>query len=357
MISDLATNIRKYRKDRGLTQEQLAEALGVTTGAVYKWEAEKSLPEIGMLMEIADFFDMSVDVLLGYEVRKNDKENMLKRINELVRSRNPKEVEKEAEKVISKYPNSFKVIYTCAKAYHGVGVDFKKEEHFRRALELYQRSILLLEDNMDSEINLFSIHKNMSGVYMEIGELDTALNLLKSNNPCGLHNAAIGHLMAYSDREDYEAMQYLSTAFFDSMGTISLMVAGYIKVYLDREDYQAIIDITDWYLAMIRGVREEGKKNFWMRTESLFMAIQGDVYCRFGEEQKAIQLLKDAKIMAIQFDEDPYWGLEGFRFIEIKEDWYIHDSLGETAMMAIEKMLEEYASDKTKKLWKQIFTS
>ena len=55
MTTKLAENIRKYRKERGLTQEQLAEALGVTTGAVYKWEAEKSLPEIGMLMEIADF--------------------------------------------------------------------------------------------------------------------------------------------------------------------------------------------------------------------------------------------------------------------------------------------------------------
>lgn len=354
MTTKLAENIRKYRKERGLTQEQLAEALGVTTGAVYKWEAEKSLPEIGMLMEIADFFDMSVDVLLGYEVRKNDKENMLERLNDLVRSRNPKGVEQEAEKVLCKYPNNFKVVYTCAKAYHCTGVDFKNEEHFRRAIELYQRSILLLEDNTDSEINLFSIQKNMSGVYMELGELEKALDLLMSNNPCGLHNAAIGHLMAYSDKKENEAMKYLSTAFFDSMGTISLMIAGFIKVYLDREDYQSIIGITDWYLMTIRGVREEGKQNFWMRTESLFMAIQGDVYCRLEQEEKAIQLLKTAKKMAIQFDENPYWGVGSFRFIEIKEDWHIHDSLGETAMMVIEKMLEEFASNKTQKLWKKI---
>lgn len=354
MTTNLAENIRKYRKERGLTQEQLAEALGVTTGAVYKWEAEKSLPEIGMLMEIADFFDMSVDVLLGYEVRKNDKENMLKRLNDLVRSRNPKGVEQEAEKVLCKYPNNFEVVYTCAKAYHCTGVDFKNESCFRRAIELYQKAILLLEDNRDSEINLFSIHKMMSSVYMELGEIETALTLLKSNNPCGLHDAAIGHMMAYSEKEENEAMKYLSSAFFDVMGNISLMVAGFMKVYLDREEYQSIIDITDWYLATIRGVRKEGEQNFWMRTESLFMAIQGDVYCRFGEEQKAIQLLKEAKEMAVQFDENPYWGLESFRFIEIGEDWYIHDSLGETAMMAIENMLEEFAVDKTKKLWKKI---
>lgn len=52
-----SSEYKKYRKARNLTQEQLAEALSVTTGAVYKWESEKSLPEVGMLMELADFFD------------------------------------------------------------------------------------------------------------------------------------------------------------------------------------------------------------------------------------------------------------------------------------------------------------
>ena len=42
----LAENIRALRKQRNLTQEQLAEVLGVTVGAVYKWEAGLSLPEL-----------------------------------------------------------------------------------------------------------------------------------------------------------------------------------------------------------------------------------------------------------------------------------------------------------------------
>lgn len=55
MTNKLAENIRAFRKARSLTQEQLAEVLGVTTGAVYKWEARLSQPELGMLMELADF--------------------------------------------------------------------------------------------------------------------------------------------------------------------------------------------------------------------------------------------------------------------------------------------------------------
>ncbi len=71
MENKLAENIRTFRKQRALTQEQLAEVLGVTVGAVYKWEARLSQPELSTIMELADFFDTSVDVLLVYELKDN----------------------------------------------------------------------------------------------------------------------------------------------------------------------------------------------------------------------------------------------------------------------------------------------
>ena len=65
METKLAENIKAFRKERSLTREQLSEVLGVTPGAVYKWEAKLSIPELDLIMEMADFFDTSVDVLLG----------------------------------------------------------------------------------------------------------------------------------------------------------------------------------------------------------------------------------------------------------------------------------------------------
>lgn len=62
----LGESIRSRRKKMGLTQEQLAEALGVTTGAVHKWESGKTTPELTMLVQIAQFFETSIDELLGY---------------------------------------------------------------------------------------------------------------------------------------------------------------------------------------------------------------------------------------------------------------------------------------------------
>ena len=84
----LAENIRTFRKERSLTQEQLAEALGVTAGAVYKWEAKLSIPELELIVQMADFFDISVDVLLGYEIKDNRLEATVKRLRELRRSKN-----------------------------------------------------------------------------------------------------------------------------------------------------------------------------------------------------------------------------------------------------------------------------
>ena len=51
----LAENIRSFRKQRSMTQEQLAEVLGVTVGAVYKWEARLSSPELSLIMEMAGY--------------------------------------------------------------------------------------------------------------------------------------------------------------------------------------------------------------------------------------------------------------------------------------------------------------
>lgn len=67
MEQTLGKRIAEGRKRLCLTQEQLAEKLGVTAQAVSKWENDQSCPDISILPQLADIFGTSVDALLGRE--------------------------------------------------------------------------------------------------------------------------------------------------------------------------------------------------------------------------------------------------------------------------------------------------
>lgn len=108
----LAENIRSFRKQRSLTQEQLAEVLGVTVGAVYKWEAGLSIPELNLIMEIADFFDTSVDVLLGYEMKDNRLRTTVQRLKEYRHNKDHAGLT-EAEKALKNIPTPLTLSITA----------------------------------------------------------------------------------------------------------------------------------------------------------------------------------------------------------------------------------------------------
>lgn len=65
MEQSLGKRISQYRKSKGLTQDKLAEQLGVTAQAVSKWENDQSCPDITMLPKLAEIFDITTDELLG----------------------------------------------------------------------------------------------------------------------------------------------------------------------------------------------------------------------------------------------------------------------------------------------------
>ena len=62
----LARTIFEKRRERGITQEQLAEFVGVTKASVSKWETGQSLPDLALLPLLAAYFNISIDDLVGY---------------------------------------------------------------------------------------------------------------------------------------------------------------------------------------------------------------------------------------------------------------------------------------------------
>lgn len=65
---NIGKNIKRLRQNKGVTQEQLGEILGISGQAISKWENETSLPDIYVLPLLADYFGISMDELMGYKL-------------------------------------------------------------------------------------------------------------------------------------------------------------------------------------------------------------------------------------------------------------------------------------------------
>ena len=85
--------IAEKRREQGLTQAQLAEALGITDRAVSKWETGKSLPDASIMLELCKLLGITVNDLLNGEVVSMEKYNaaMEKNLLEMVRQKEEKD--------------------------------------------------------------------------------------------------------------------------------------------------------------------------------------------------------------------------------------------------------------------------
>lgn len=90
--SMFSENLKSYRKQKGLSQEELAERLHVVRQTVSKWERGLSIPDADLLIRVAEIFDTSVSTLLGETVEELEKKDTiaekLEQLNALLAERN-----------------------------------------------------------------------------------------------------------------------------------------------------------------------------------------------------------------------------------------------------------------------------
>lgn len=108
--------IRKYRREKNMTQEEMAGLLGVTAPAVNKWENGNSMPDILLLAPIARLLDITPDILLSFR-----EELSLEEINCIIQEADAKlqnspweEVFLWGKKVLEEYPNCEELILNLA---------------------------------------------------------------------------------------------------------------------------------------------------------------------------------------------------------------------------------------------------
>lgn len=355
MKIELAENIRRFRKQRGITQEQLAEAMGVTVGAVSKWETGSSVPDIGLIIALAELFDTSVDSLLGYGLEKGALQRSLDELKEAFIHKRFDQAAPLAEKLLLKYPNNFEVVHKSALLFNMKGMEQRSNRDLARSLELYERALELVEQNTAERVNQWSLRNAMARVHLTMGETETGLEMLRANNAEGVNDADIGCFLAGEDGREEEAADYLSGALMSTAMKLVNIMDDIALVYEKRGLMEKSVEAYRWVCGFVGSLMLPGQPGYM--DHLLVGSMTGLAVClyRCGNQEQAKNFLAAAREKARAFDEAPDYSLRGMRFYECEDAATGFSDFGSGATDGIVRtLMQQEEAEELMELWNSL---
>ena len=341
MKTNINENIKFYRKEKGFTQEQLAEAMGVSVGAVSKWENGASVPELSLIMELADFFEISVDALLGYRAQNNNAAECAERIDSLQDAKKYDEAIAEAEKALKKFPNNFRIVYQSALAYFMKGVELHDHNAFEKSLELYKNALILCDGTDEKGISPAKIYLEMAEIYDCLGKPYEAIELLKKHNDNGMYDDLIGYIYSSNFPSDPKGTDYLSDSLVSTLSAFFHITSGFANYYEKLyEDCESALDILLIYKNINDMFRVPGKTSYLDKGNVIILLSCANLSAKLGNKEKTKEYLLEAKKTAEIFDKNPDYSAKNIKFYRKEKPAFSGDNFGLTAMEGIENNVE-----------------
>lgn len=174
MLICLGENIRSLRITRGITQEQFGYEMGVSAQAVSRWENGATYPDITMLPMIADFFDVSMDELMGRgrDLDSVERNAFFKKINELRDCGRYEEILEAYDKMLYKHPNDAYLLHGKAAFLYSQFSKNKDIAVAKEIISLCKKVDCFNKPDMQCGANALLVR-----VYARTGELEEARRL------------------------------------------------------------------------------------------------------------------------------------------------------------------------------------
>ena len=157
----IASMIAQKRREKGITQEELAEYMGVSKAAVSKWEKEQSYPDITLLPHLATYFNLSIDELLDYspQLTRENTQKLYRKLAADFMEKSFDDVLTECRAVTKKYYSCFPLLYQMAALLVNhqclAGSQERQDEVLGEAVALCQRVISESRDALLSKDALY----------------------------------------------------------------------------------------------------------------------------------------------------------------------------------------------------------
>ncbi len=290
-------NLKSLRKQKNLTQERLADFLGVSFQTVSKWERGDTYPDITMLPEIASFFRVSVDELLGVN-RAADEEEIVSKLREYDNLTDGKMMTAIITPLKKKFPNDFRVLIR----YLACLVHFSEDE---TSVDSEVKAIYnnIQENCTDDRIrikakraiiehyrNLYEINKD--GLYMEkCQEIISEMPDMRDSR----------EMFSFYPEGSAEKDENIRNTLEEQFLLLHTVYSHYF-FYDERFSDEWALSAFQKELDFLNFVYDDGNYGKMWRTVMYNYGHLGVRYAKLGENEKAIENFRKMCSLAIEFD-------------------------------------------------------
>lgn len=289
---EIGTTIKKHRRSRDMTQEQLAEYLRVSVSAVSQWESGKTAPDLSLIPAICNLFGISSDELLGINLEQ--KEERVKEIRaEADKYSERGYMDKAAEileKGLQEFPNSYDLMCDLmyARSYD--------KKHLDEAIRL-GHAIL---DGCTDDGYRMAAKQVLCYAYRDKEDHKKALEIAQTLPTIHITKESFLPLL-YTGNDSYRTQQNLIETLFDMLG----MKLGCMNKQLDDGTWAytpaEMAAIRDKQLALFDILIEDGNYGFYHNRMDNIHRGQASYYAMIQDAEHTLHHLSAAADHAITF--------------------------------------------------------
>lgn len=286
----LHTQIRKLRQAKGQTQEHLANYLGVTVQAVSKWERGDGYPDLTTLPHIAEYFNVSIDTLLGF-----DDLQKRKRLQQYIEESDSLILEGKSTECVSLWRNAHIEFPNEPSVMHNLAFALRRDSMPDHSSEIIELSLKLLDTAMLSG-QYFGAINNLCHAYLCQGRIDEAKAIAaRAGRYHGTENQLLLHIL---DGEDAVAIAQSNIA------SLTDLIATNASMMLHKGSYttEERIHITHQIIDLFSLIYDKNDFGFYHSRLSDLHLRAAKLYAEVGNADKARFHLQEAKSHAYQFD-------------------------------------------------------
>lgn len=237
-IMQIGKTIRKYRKEKGMTQEEMANRLGVTTPAVNKWENENSYPDITLLAPIARLLGISLDTLLSFQEELTQEEiaSIIMEAEQKLKTESYNEVFHWIKSIIESYPNCLMLVWQLAAildAQRLIKEIPNAQSYDEYIIKCYERAL-----ESDEEMLRTGAADSLFGYYLRKEQYETAekyLQYFSAENP----NRKLKYALIYiRTKQNDKAYKVCEELLFSEYQVVNLAFHNLYLLAMETKDFK-----------------------------------------------------------------------------------------------------------------------